>query len=182
MEYYFNKHDLVQAHLWTFSLPSTSIAFVMIPCHGICFIFSLLVLYSGLWGHLIDESNGFRWLMGWPKFFWVSHNIARKNQTNFWCFFPPPPPTNIYLWRHLLTTEPPQKPWQHLTANPVAFTSKICAKSIKQEIKFVFLSFHHWNPFQCRMRCCPVCYSGFFLFGEIIPDHTSHSHITSFFP
>ena len=33
-------------------------------------LFYLLIagfIFQVFWGHLIDESNGFRWLMGWPK-------------------------------------------------------------------------------------------------------------------
>ena len=98
----FNRHDLVQAHLWTFSLPSTSIAFVMIPCHGI-------VLSSHCWFYIPGLLGSSNWWIQWfqvanglaKKFFWVSHNIAREKPNKLFdvSFHRPPPPTNIYLQR-----------------------------------------------------------------------------------
>lgn len=104
-------------------------------------------IFRVFWGHLIDESNGFRWLMGWPKSsFGFPITLQGKNRTNFLMFLcttRPSPPQNIYLqWRaysyYWATTEVLV---QCLTANPVAFTSKTCAKSIKQEKK-IFFSYH----------------------------------------
>ena len=61
-------------------------------------------IFQVFWGHLIDESNDFRWLMSWPKSSFGFPIISQgKNQTKFLgnpiCFFPPPPPPkkNIYL-------------------------------------------------------------------------------------
>ena len=111
-------------------------------------LFYLLIagfIFLVFWGHLIDESNGFRWLMSLPKSSFVFPiTLQGKNRTNFWMFLSTDPlPPNIYLQRrasscYWATTEALM---QCLTANPVAFTSKICAKSIKQEKK-IFFSYH----------------------------------------
>ena len=157
-------------------------------------LFYLLIagfIFQVFWGHLIDESNGFRWLMSLPKSSFVFPiTLQVKNWTNFWMFLSTDPlPPNIYLQRrassyYWATTEALM---QCLTANPVAFTSKICAKSIKQEKKFFFLIISLLKSFSVPHMLLPGLLQWLLtgllthcFFRKIIPDHTSHSHIISF--
>ena len=156
-------------------------------------LFYLLIagfIFQVFWGHLIDESNGFRWLMGWPKSsFGFPITSQGINWINFLMFLSTAPP------KYLSTTKSIFLLLSHHRSPGAASNSKSCCFYLQNMCqihqtgnKIFFLIISPLKSFSVPHILLPGLLQWLLtgllahcLFRKIIPDHTSHSHIASFF-